>query len=431
MDINNSERLDSAKEKSAGSITAPYALFINIPAYRNKDGHFCFGDLWIKDLVGHINYISNLTLVCPVSDQEPPSGYFPIASFPGMEGIKIEVLPAVDSLFSALIQLPRMLVSFSRICSRSVILHIGVAGWPIPYGWVVAGLFKLFYRQKLLLVVVESAPWRITGLSGENLKQKIKAGIFEGMAKWCVNLADVSVFTQDQYKTSLLRKGQQIGRTIHASWIDDEMIPAQNEVKKLWAEKLNLQGKELKLIFVGRLVRDKGILNLFEALRMLPEDAVVSLDILGTGALLESCENMANSMNSKESTIKVRMLGTMPYGQKYFNLLRDYHAIVVPTISDEQPRVIYDAFSQALPVIASDTHGNRDCVLEGENGWLFSPGNSAELAEAILDAYRDRQKLRGLGLAALSTAKRMTHQEMHEQRRLLLIGHPKLNLSHL
>ena len=52
--------------------------------------------------------------------------------------------------------------------------------------------------------------------------------------------------------------------------------------------------------------------------------------------------------------------------------------MIVATTGDEQSRVIYDANSRAVPVIATDTPGNRDVVFRGQAGCLLN-GSTAQI----------------------------------------------------
>ena len=100
--------------------------------------------------------------------------------------------------------------------------------------------------------------------------------------------------------------------------------------------------------------------------------------------------------------------------------MRRFDALLVPSLADEQPRVVYDAYSQALPVLASATPGLATCVQEGVTGRLFAPADAVALAETIASAARDPAALQPLGLAALEAARAMTHQEMHRRRHALI-----------
>jgi glycosyltransferase involved in cell wall biosynthesis len=110
------------------------------------------------------------------------------------------------------------------------------------------------------------------------------------------------------------------------------------------------------------------------------------------------------------------MGGLLPYGPPFFAMLREQDALLVPSLTDEQPRIVFDAFSQAVPVIAADTTGLRECVTEGKNGRFVPPGNAEALADAIAGASADRESLRTLGISSLDVARNLTHAQMHARR---------------
>jgi glycosyltransferase involved in cell wall biosynthesis len=81
-----------------------------------------------------------------------------------------------------------------------------------------------------------------------------------------------------------------------------------------------------------------------------------------------------------------------------------------------------DAYSQGVPVIASDTTGLRSCVYEGETGLLCAPGDPAILAQLLRYASNHREDLHRFGMNSLARARKMTHQGMHQTRAKLLAG---------
>jgi glycosyltransferase involved in cell wall biosynthesis len=108
------------------------------------------------------------------------------------------------------------------------------------------------------------------------------------------------------------------------------------------------------------------------------------------------------------------------YGAPLLALLRTYDAVIVPSISDEQPRIVFDAYSQAVPILASNTPGLRSCVRDGETGLLTKPNDAGALTEMLHQVSLERTKLFHMGLQSLQEARRMTHQEMHRKRASLL-----------
>jgi glycosyltransferase involved in cell wall biosynthesis len=111
----------------------------------------------------------------------------------------------------------------------------------------------------------------------------------------------------------------------------------------------------------------------------------------------------------------------VPYGRPFLDLLRGYDAVLLPSLSDEQPRLLFDAFSQAVPVIGSATGGLRDLVEPGQSGRLLPAGNASALADAMIEASANRAELRAMGVAALAKARGQTHRAMHRKRHEILL----------
>jgi len=283
-------------------------------------------------------------------------------------------------------------------------------------GWIVTPLVLL--RRKPYVIIVESAPWRLQKEAAAGWKRRLRASLQELMGRWVVSNTKLAIFTQDEYRQSMMGQQATRGYVIPASWIDEQDILTDVEAEQVWHRKLAAPDSLLKILFVGRLVPDKGVLVLLEAMRLLGAgDAPITLSILGEGDLKNECITVASELTAVTS---VRILGTVPYGAPLFALIREYDALVVPTISDEQPRIVFDAYSQAVPVLASDTAGLRSCVRQGETGLLTTPNDVAALVALLQYASQHRAQLKQLGLQSLKYAHEMTHQEMHRQRVVLL-----------
>jgi len=73
--------------------------------------------------------------------------------------------------------------------------------------------------------------------------------------------------------------------------------------------------------------------------------------------------------------------------------------LVLPYKQIYQSGVLFLGQSFGLPVIVSDIGSLRDDILEGENGFVFSPGDAGELAEKLIsyfksDLYKNLPRLR-------------------------------------
>ena len=306
-----------------------------------------------------------------------------------------------------------------RLCeavSKAGIVHSAIVGWPIPMGWLVTPLILIF--RKPLVIVVESATWRLQDGTRAGWKRRLRALVQERMGQWVLRKAALVICTQDEYRRSLMGPKRAHGFVIPASWIDKKDILPKQAAEEHWRKKLSASDSRLRILFVGRLVHDKGILILLEAMRQLDNDSLpISLDVVGDGVLKSRCESIASELTG---TTKVGLLGTVRYGEPLFAVIRRYDAVVVPSIGDEQPRIVFDAYSQAVPVLGSDTPGLRSCVKSGDRNLLAPPNDVPALVALLRYAAENRLELKRLGLECLAYAESMTHQEMHRQRANLL-----------
>jgi glycosyltransferase involved in cell wall biosynthesis len=229
----------------------------------------------------------------------------------------------------------------------------------------------------------------------------------------------LAIFTQNEYRQSLLVRQPERGHVIHASWIDEDVIISDAQAESIWREKIERSPCGLTILFAGRLEQQKGVAMLLESIRVVAHKNVpVTLDILGSGELAARCAEVSAEL---QGLTRVNVLGTVAYGPPLFELLRRYHAVILPSISDEQPRIVYDAYSQGVPALASATAGLLDCIHESQTGWLVEPNNVDELSGLIERAAGNVTELRRMGMQALRVARSMTHQRMHLERQLLLL----------
>ena len=417
--IDNTGLKPDASSRNAwdsGRFMHPYLLVVgqHLPIYRNGSGQLFTGELWKKDLAMHLEYLDHLIIATPSLHQEPPSDAVLLDSRPSR--IEVVDLPAQTSFLNMIKAMPITVFRLWRAIRRAAIVHSGIAGWPIPLGWIVTPLVVLC--RKPYVVIVESAPWRLQKGAAAGWKRRLRASIQELMGRWVISKSELAIFTQDEYRQSLMGPQAIRGHVIPASWIDEQDILTDVEAEQIWTRKLAAADPRLKILFVGRLVPDKGVLVLLKALRQLSaSDAPITLSILGEGDLKSKCSAVSSELTG---TTSVSVLGTVPYGAPLFALIREYDALVVPTISDEQPRIVFDAYSQGVPVLASNTAGLRSCVRDGETGMLTPANDVAPLVALLQYVSQHRLELKQLGLQSLKYAREMTHQEMHRQRVILL-----------
>lgn len=238
-------------------ITEPYLLIAaTCPCYATVDGERFLNELWAKDLALHPEYLVNLTVAAPCVVGVPPSDAVSTRSDPRLLRIAFVDLPAPSqTFFQALLNVPLVIYRLWCAVASASVVHAGLVGWPYPIGWIGILLAKL--RRRFVMIVVESAPWRISAGAKPSTKKRVRALIYERLNRAFVNVADLNIFTQEEYLRSMLRRAGLRGIVIHASWIDDADILQLSDAQADWKLKAS-EGCALRLLFAGRLTQEKG-----------------------------------------------------------------------------------------------------------------------------------------------------------------------------
>ena len=160
----------------------------------------------------------------------------------------------------------------------------------------------------------------------------------------------------------------------------------------------------------------KGLSILIDAVESVADLSGLSISILGDGPMRSVCEEFVG-----RSKIPISLLGQVKYGPDFFVFCAVSDAVIVPSVSDEQPRIIFDAFSQAVPVIGSDTGGNREIVDHRGSGILFDVADSTELGRWLQWSVSHRCDLQKMGLSALKKRVVNLRTRMHQVRSAIIV----------
>lgn len=149
------------------------------------------------------------------------------------------------------------------------------------------------------------------------------------------------------------------------------------------------QGQPLRVLFVGRLVPEKGGPLLLDALSMLRERNVpVVARFVGDGPIRALLETTAAELGLTDS---VEFVGAV--GQDH--MLDHYHwadVFTLPSYMEGLPVVIMEALATELPVITSRINGIPELVEDGLMGRVLTPGRADLLADAIAEEATDPQR---------------------------------------
>lgn len=145
------------------------------------------------------------------------------------------------------------------------------------------------------------------------------------------------------------------------------------------------QNKKI-ILFVGRLVEKKGIEYLVKAMpEIINKNSKLQLLIIGAGPLENKLQKLITELKLENN---ISMLGAKPNSD-----LPTYYAssdiFVAPSIEansgDKEglPVTLMEAMSSATVVVSSDLEGNKDLIIDGQNGFLCKQKNPSSISDVI------------------------------------------------
>jgi len=134
------------------------------------------------------------------------------------------------------------------------------------------------------------------------------------------------------------------------------------------------------LLYLGRLGRDKGVLDLADAFAVAASE-IDSLWLLVVGPDEESISGAIRARVGRH-TNRLLMRGFTAEPEKF---LMASDIFCLPSYREGFPLSILEAAGIGMPSIGSDIYGVSDAIVDGETGLLFKAGDCKSLARAMLD----------------------------------------------
>jgi glycosyltransferase involved in cell wall biosynthesis len=150
-------------------------------------------------------------------------------------------------------------------------------------------------------------------------------------------------------------------------------IDAHNYTPDLTPHKDNL------IVFLGRVVEEKQIDKLIRAVANLNPALDAKLEIVGGGDQENRLKALAAQLGISD---RVKFAGYVD--ENYLtNALTRAKVFAMPSIAELQSISTMEAMASGLPIVAADAMALPHLVHDGENGFLFEPGNVAQLTSKL------------------------------------------------
>lgn len=143
------------------------------------------------------------------------------------------------------------------------------------------------------------------------------------------------------------------------------------------------RGGVFTLVFVGRMLIEKGVPELIEAMRIVrTQNTNVNLFLIGD---IDPYNPSSLTKENLQSIDKLSYISWVGQVQDVRPFMQNAHAIVLPSHREGIPLALLEGAAMGRALLATDVPGCADVVLHGKTGLLVPPNNPQRLADAILE----------------------------------------------
>ncbi|MDO8524127.1 MAG: sugar phosphate nucleotidyltransferase [bacterium] len=246
-------------------------------------------------------------------------------------------------------------------------------------GAIPAIIAKLIFKKKL---IIRSGYGWLNVLIKEKKAfwKRVVAHIWEKVA---YKVGDIVIFTSQKDKDFAKERFKIPERKIRLvpNAIDTELFKPQKVEKE-----------KGRVVFVGRLSKEKNLFNLIEGASGLQ----INLVFIGQGNLKDELERFA-----KEKNVSIEFNGKID-NNKLPDELNKAEIFILPSLYEGCPKALLEAMACGLSCIATDVEGIKEVITHKENGYLCQT-DSQSIRLALKDVLGNKELQEKIGQKARET----------------------------
>ena len=212
------------------------------------------------------------------------------------------------------------------------------------------------------------------------------------------NKANAFIVLASDFKEKLRDWGFKQPIYLETTAVNDSLLngfPIKERIKKIDSD------KDIQLLFLARIEKEKGICETIEAVKILLEKYPnLHLVVAGDGVFMDEARNFAN----RSLKDKVSFLGYIK-GEEKKKVLQNSDIYVFPTHREGMPTSVLEAMAFGLPVITRPVGGLKDFFINGEHGFISEGKDPQVIASLIEKIILDKGLWKRMSLSCHEYAK--------------------------
>ena len=243
---------------------------------------------------------------------------------------------------------------------------------------VESAVAALMLKKKLIRKIVGDPVWeraynqKKTSESFDefqNNKHSFLIEVQKLLRNWSVNSAEVVITPSDHLKNFVSELG-----------FNNEILKINNGVDITDIKRTNVHKADINLLIISRLVIQKNINIVIEAMELL-DNKNVKLSIIGEGGEFNKLEGVIHELNLQN---RVQLLGKID-NNKISQFLLTADIFIQASDYEGLPHSVLEAINYEIPILSTEVGGCRDLLNDGERGFIIPiPPDKKIIAENII-----------------------------------------------
>jgi len=181
--------------------------------------------------------------------------------------------------------------------------------------------------------------------------------------------------------------------------VDEHRFHPNPQIRDALRAELRISAEQIVILYLGRLNRDKGILDLAKAFSLIAEQrADVVLVMVGAE------EDVAFSQVQEACGAHSSKLRRVDFTNSPERYMAAADILCLPSYREGFGQVIIEAAACGIPSVASNIYGVKDAINDGESGLLFPPKDYQELTLSLLKLINNEELRQSIGAMARTRA---------------------------
>ena len=178
--------------------------------------------------------------------------------------------------------------------------------------------------------------------------------------------------------------------------INDKIIIFPNGIEKNNNIEKRSINKVIKLVYAGRLVRDKGVEYIIKSLSKIHSN--VQLLIIGNGDDYRRLKIMSFNL-------PVEFYGEVPFNE-VLSFIAKGDIFIFPSLSESMPNVVIEALSMGIPCICTNVGAIPEIIEDNYNGFLVSKKSSSNIADSVEKILSNEELYSNMRYNAIESVKK-------------------------